>query len=68
MAVDPEGQAVGDSFLDTGWSGLITPGQVAWVRGSEVERPETPRDTRYYHWGCVQETASQDVCSNHDIM
>ena len=30
MAVDQEGQALGDSFLDIGQE-LINPGRVAWV-------------------------------------
>ncbi len=46
MAVDQEGQAMDECFLDTGRE-LISPNWVAWVRGSEGERPKTPHDPRY---------------------
>lgn len=36
------------SGLDTGRE-LIASGRVAWVRWSDVERPETPNDPWYYH-------------------
>lgn len=44
------GQAMGYCFLDTDRE-LITP---AWMKESEVERSQTPYDSRHYHWWCVQ--------------
>lgn len=41
--------------------GRNTPGWDAWVKVSDIERPEAPEDHSRHHWRCVH-VAAQGVC------